>query len=72
MAFQRQAENCQEIGCDCGIDVPEVGRVPTAVFFGVVPGEEEIGHAAGLAGVAPGDFAETGESFEGSGICEFS
>jgi hypothetical protein len=31
------------------IDVPEVYRVPSAVFFGVVPGQQEIGDAPGDA-----------------------
>jgi hypothetical protein len=33
-----------------------------------VPGEQEIGDAAGLAGVAPGDRAQAAEGFEGSGF----
>jgi hypothetical protein len=28
---------------------------PSAVFFSVVPGEQEIGNAPGLAGIAAGD-----------------
>jgi len=34
------------------IHVPEVGGIPPAVFFGVVPGKKEVGNAPGLTGVA--------------------
>jgi hypothetical protein len=41
--------------CDHGIDVPLLHRVPSAVFFGGVPGEQKNNDAARLLSVAAGD-----------------
>jgi hypothetical protein len=45
-----------------------MGRSLAAVFLGVVPGQEEIHDAPGLAGVASGDCAQASEGFERSGF----
>lgn len=46
-------------------DVPEIGRVLAAVFLGVVPGQEEIHDAPGLAEVASGDRAQAPRASSG-------
>src|SRR6185369_17300957 len=32
-------------------DIPQVNRIPAAIFFGVVPGGQKVGDTASLAGV---------------------
>ena len=46
-----QLQHGQHVLGDRRIHIPQVGRVPPAVLFGVVPGEQEICDAPGLAGV---------------------
>lgn len=55
MRIPDQARDGQHVVCDRVIDVPEIHRVPSAVFLGVVPGQQKICDAAGLAGVLAGD-----------------
>jgi hypothetical protein len=52
----------QHVVADRRIDVPEIYRVPSAVFFCVVPSQQEIGDTPGLPGILPGD---PEQSFEG-------
>jgi len=47
-----QLQHGQHVLGDRRIHIPQVGRVPPAVLFGVVPGEQEICDAPGLAGIA--------------------
>jgi hypothetical protein len=49
------------IGERC-IDAPEVCRIPSAVFFCVVPGKQEVGDAASLPGIL---LADPEQSLEG-------
>ena len=54
-----QVQNSQDIISNPGIDASEVHRVPAAVFFGIVPGQEEVGHLPGLAGATGGDMQQS-------------
>lgn len=53
MRFPYEAQHCRHVVRDRSIDAPQVHRVPSAIFLGVVPGQKEIGDAARLAGILP-------------------
>jgi hypothetical protein len=57
-----KAHDGPDVVGDRRIDIPEVYRVPASVFLGVVPGQQEIGDAPGLAGILPGDPEQSLES----------
>jgi hypothetical protein len=50
-----EVQGGEHIVGDLRIDAPKVGRVPAAVFGGVMPCQQEVCHAPGLSGIAPGD-----------------
>jgi hypothetical protein len=63
-----QAYHRQHVFSNGVIDIPEIHRVPAAVFLGVVPGQQEIRHTAGLAGILPGHSEQTAKGFKGPQI----
>ena len=54
-----QVQDSQDVICNCDIHTPEVHGVPAAVFLGIVPGQEEVGHLPGLAGATGGDMQQS-------------
>ena len=62
MRLAYQAQDCKHIVGYRSVDAPQIYGVPSAIFLGVVPSQEEIGDAACLTGILPGD---PEQSFEG-------
>ena len=65
MRFAHQGQYCKHIVGDRGVDAPQIYGVPSAVFLGVVPGQEEISDAACLAAILPSDPEQSFESEPG-------
>jgi hypothetical protein len=47
-----ELQHCKHVIRNLIIDIPQIGGVPAAVLGGIMPTEQEIGDAAGLAGIS--------------------
>jgi len=61
MGIPDEAYDGQHVIGNRRVHVPKVGRVPAAVFSGVMPREQKIGDTPGLSGILPGNLKQPRE-----------